>query len=317
MSCPEPGYAAMAALSDEGIPMPAATLSWRHALLALAVVTVWGTNFVVIKVALGHLPPLTFATLRFSLAFLPAALFIKRPVVPLRNLAAYGVLIGLGQFGMLFIAMKGLISPGLASLVVQTQAFVTIGLAMGLAKEKISSVQVAALAMAAAGLAVILVHADSVTTPLGLGLVMIAAVSWALGNMVQRSTPGVNSLAYVVWASAFSVPPLAVLSVMTEGWPAIHAGVAGAGWGTWLAVAYQAVGNTLFGYGAWGFLLSRYPAATVSPWSLLVPVFGMGASALLLGEALPVWKLTAAALVIAGLAINVLGPALWRPRPEA
>jgi O-acetylserine/cysteine efflux transporter len=121
----------------------------------------------------------------------------------------------------------------------------------------------------------------------------------------------------VVWASLFSVPPLVLLSFAMEGWPAIRHGLEGAGIGTWAAVLYQSVGNTLFGYAAWGYLLARYPAATVSPWSLLVPVFGMGASALLLGEALPAWKLAAAALVIGGLAINVLGPAIWRPKVVA
>ncbi len=296
--------------------MTSTSLTLRHALLALAVVAVWGTNFVVIKVALGHLPPLILAALRFSFAFLPAALFIKRPNVPWRNLAAYGVLIGLGQFGMLFLAMTHYISPGLASLVVQTQAFFTIGLAMWLTKERVRSFQIGALALASVGLGLILMHADGVTTPLGLSLVLIAAMSWGTGNMVQRATPGVSSLGYVVWSSVFAVPPLLALSLVFEGWPAIVKGVTHADAVTWAAVAWQSVGNTLFGYSAWGFLLARYPAATVSPWSLLVPVFGMGASALLLGEGLPGWKLLAAVLVMAGLAINVAGPRIWPTRPE-
>ena len=291
--------------------MHSTALTWRHALLALAVVAVWGTNFVVIKVALAHLPPLAFAALRFTFAFLPAALFVKRPKVPWRNLIAYGLLIGAGQFGLLFIAMKAFISPGLASLVVQTQVFFTIGMAMWLTKERIRGFQVAALALATIGLGVILLHTDANTTPLGLGLILLAAMSWAGGNIVQRATPGVSSLAYVVWASLFSVPPLVVLSLLTEGWPAVSHGIESASLGTWAAVLWQSVGNTLFGYVAWGYLLARYPAATVSPWSLLVPVFGMAASAMLLGEALPGWKLMAAGLVIGGLAINVAGPRIW------
>ena len=296
--------------------MHADRLTLRHALLALAVVAVWGTNFVVIRVALDHLPPLILAALRFSFAFLPAAFFIKRPDVPWRNLAAYGVLIGLGQFGMLFLAMTHYISPGLASLVVQTQVFFTIGLSMWLTKERVRLFQMGALGLASVGLAVILLHTDGVTTPLGLGLVLIAAMSWGTGNIVQRATPGVSSLGYVVWASLFSVPPLLALSLIFEGWPAIVRGVTHADAVTWAAVAWQSVGNTLFGYVAWGFLLARYPAATVSPWSLLVPVFGMGASALVLGEGLPGWKLAAAGLVIAGLAINVAGPKIWPPQRQ-
>src|SRR5882757_7012056 len=124
-----------------------------HLLLAVAVAAVWGSNFVVIKIALTHLPPLLFATLRFTLAFLPAAFFLKRPNVPWSHLAAYGVLIGAGQFGLLYIAMEHSISPGLASLVVQTQVFFTIGLSMWFAAERVRPFQWFALALAAAGLA--------------------------------------------------------------------------------------------------------------------------------------------------------------------
>jgi len=282
-------------------------LSLRHALLALAVMAVWGSNFVVIRVGLDHLPPLLFATLRFSVAFLPAALFLKKPDVPWRNLAAYGVLIGAGQFGMLFLAMKGHISPGLASLVVQTQAFFTIALAMRISGEKVRPFQYAALALAAAGIGVIIWRTDGSATPLGIGLVLLAALGWAGGNLVARRTPNVNMLAYVVWASLFSIPPLLAFSLVFEGWPAIRTGLVKADAVTWAAVVWQAVGNTMFGYAIWGGLLARYPTATIAPMSLLVPVFGMAASSLFLGEAMPAWKLIAMALVMGGLAIN-----LWR-----
>ena len=281
-------------------------MPWRHALLALAVVAVWGTNFAVIKSALSHLPPFTFATLRFLFAFLPAAFFLKRPQVPWRNLAAYGILIGVGQFGVLYFAMDGRISPGLASLVVQSQVFFTIGLAIWLKGERLSLRQGIALVLAAAGLAVILSNVDAVTTSVGLGLVLVAALSWALGNMVQRATPEAPSLAFVVWASLFSVPPLLVLALVFEGAPAMVSAVATMTPVVWAELLYQSVGNTLFGYAAWGWLLARHPAAVVSPWALLVPVFGLTVSALALGEPLPPWKLAAAALVIGGLALNTL-----------
>ncbi len=292
-------------------PSPA-SLPLAHALLALAVVAVWGTNFVVIRVALDHLPPLLFATLRFAFAFLPAALFVRRPAVSWRSLAAYGFFIGFGQFGLLYIAMHGHISPGLASLVVQSQVFFTIGLAIHFSGERVRAFQVVALLLATAGIAVILLHTDGMTTPFGLILTLIAAVSWAIGNQVAKVSGATNMLAYVVWASLFSVPPLLLGSLLMEGPAAIVAGVMRADAMTWGAVLWQSVGNALFGFAAWGWLLNKHPAATVTPMALLVPVFGMGASVLLLGEPMPLWKLGAALLVMVGLGVNILWPMVAR-----
>ena len=291
-------------------------LSWRDALLAVAVVFVWGTNFVVIRVALDDLPPLLLATLRFVFVLFPAILFLPRPKVAWRNLAFYGVCIGLLQFGMLFIAMNGHISPGLASLVVQMQVFFTIGLAMWRTRERLRPHQIAAFALALAGMGVIAAHNGHGTTVLGLGLVLGAAMGWALGNQAGREASAsrpINMLAYVVWAALFSVPPLLALSLLLEGPQAIATGLEHAGWGTWAAVLWQSAGNTMFGYACWAWLLSRYPAATVAPLSLLVPIFGFAASAAILGEPLPLWKIGATALIMAGLAVNLL----WRPKKAA
>ena len=281
-----------------------------HLLLALAVTAVWGSNFVVIKFALEHLPPLTLALLRFTLAFLPLALFIPRPRVPWGNLAAYGVLIGAGQFGLLFTAMRADITPGLASLVVQAQVFFTIGLAMHLNRERLASFQIAALLLTCAGIGVIAFHTDGSATLLGLTLVLLAAASWAGGNMVARRAGVVNMLGYVVWSSLFAVPPLLLFALTLEGWPQMAAGIAAADRATWAAVLWQTVGNTLFGYGAWGWLLARHQAAQVAPLALLVPVFGLATSAMVLGEPMQPWKLTAFGLVMAGLTIGLLWPRL-------
>lgn len=288
--------------------MSPSVLPVRHLLLAVAVVAVWGTNFVVVKHALGTLPPLTLAALRFAFAFLPAAFFVARPALPWRLLATYGVLIGAGQFGLMFYAMRADITPGLTAVVIQTQVFFTIGLAMALRGEHLTRVQGLALALSAVGLALIAAHTDAATTPLGLALVLLAALAWAGGNTVAQRAGPVPILGFMVWSSLFALPPLVLMALVVEGPAAMAQGVQAAGWGTWLAVLWQAAGNTLFGYGAWAWLLARHPAATVSPLALLVPVFGLGSSALLLGEPLPAWKLIAALLVIGGLALNLLLP---------
>jgi O-acetylserine/cysteine efflux transporter len=293
-----------------------ATLSLRHGLLAVAVMAVWGCNFVIIRIGLDHLPPLLFATLRFVFALFPAVLFLPKPAVPWRNLILYGVLIGGGQFALLFIAMRSDITPALASLVLQTQVFFTIGLSVYLNGERVRVFHIVALSVTVAGLAIILRHTDGSTTMLGLCLVLGAALCWAAGNMVARSTPQVDMLSYVVWSSLFAVPPLLAASLAFEGWPAIRDGLVHANAAAWGAVLCQSVGNTLFGYAVWGWLLARYPVAAVAPTALLVPVFGIGASAIWLGEPMQNWKLEAAGLVMAGLCINFLWPKLSAVRAD-
>jgi O-acetylserine/cysteine efflux transporter len=289
-------------------PAAPAHLSAAHLLLALAVMAVWGSNFVAMKFALTHLPPLLTGSLRFGLAALPMALLLPRPRVPWRNLAGYGLVIGAGQFGLLLVALTRHISPGLASLLMQSQVFFTLGLVMFTAGERARPFQIAAVLVAASGLLVIATHTDGHTTPTGVLLTLGASLAWALGNLIGRAAGRVNVLAYIAWSSLFAAPPLLALSLALEGWPRIAAGLHDAGWLTWAAVLWQSAGSTLFGYGVWAWLLARYPASAVSPLSLLVPVFGMGASALMLGEAMPGWKLAATALVLGGLALNVLWP---------
>ncbi|WP_221439524.1 EamA family transporter [Roseateles oligotrophus] len=283
-------------------------MPFKHFLLALAVVAIWGSNFVVIRLGLNALPPLLFATLRFSFAVLPAIFFLKKPDLPWRNLAAYGLLIGVGQFGLLFLAMRSQISPGLASLVIQTQVFFTLMLSMRVNKERVQPFQWLALGLAASGIGVIASHTDGSATPLGLLMILLAAFSWACANMVGKRAGRVNMLAYMVWTSVFAVPPLLILSLLFEGPALMGQGLARADGVTWAAVLWQALGNTLFGYGVWGWLLARHAAATIVPMALLVPVFGMSTAAWALGESLPAWKLIAAALVLSGLALNLLWP---------
>jgi O-acetylserine/cysteine efflux transporter len=289
---------------------------FTHVLLALAVVFVWGTNFVVIRWSLDGLPPFLLATLRFAFSALPWLLFMPRPAVAWSRVAAFGVLIGVGQFGLLFLAMRSSISPGMASLVVQMQVFFTIGLALLVMRESLRPYQVIGLLLAMAGLGVIAGHLDAAVTAPGVLLVLAAAMFWACGNLVVKSIGRVNMLHFVVWSSAFAVPPLFALSWWLEGPPrAMLSMMQQLSPLVWVTVLWQAAGNTLFGYGVWNWLLSRHTAAQVTPMALLVPVFGMSASALALGESLSTWKLGAGALVMAGLAVIVLWPRLTQARP--
>ena len=289
------------------------SLPASHLLLALAIVAVWGTNFVVIKLSLAAFPPFLFAALRYTFAFLPLVFFVPRPKTSWVNLCIYGLAVGVGQFGVLYFAIDGRISPGLASLVIQTQVFFTIGFAMFFVKERLRTYQMLAVLVAMAGLGIIALHTDATTTFLGLALVVFTGFSWGVANTVSRRAGSINMLAYVVWASAFAIPPLFAISFLFEGgWEHMNASLTLAPVGAWAGVLWQSWGNTIFGYSAWAWLLSKHPAAVVAPAPLLVPIFGMGAAAYFLGESLPAWKILAAGLVIVGLIINLFWPNIER-----
>jgi len=286
-------------------------ISLRHAALALLVVAVWGTNFVVIKVGLQYFPPFLLAFLRFAFSAFPFVFFLPRPHTPWRWLVVYGVFLGAGQFGLLFHAMRADMSPGLASLIVQSQVFFTIALSAWIFRERITAVTLAGSAVAVAGLVLIAARLDASATLVGVAEVLVAALCWACANIAvkkavaQRNAP-FPMLNFIAWSSIFAVAPLAALTLLLEGPAAAWHALAGAGFIAWTVVAWQVIGNTLFAFAAWSLLLARYDAAAVAPYALLIPVFGMGSSALALGEALPAWKLAGGALVLAGIAIIML-----------
>lgn len=298
--------------------MTSSQLSLRDTALAVLVVFIWGTNFVVVVWGLNLLPPLIMAAIRFALVLLPAIFFLRKPDVSWGNLAVYGLCVGTGQFGLLYIAMDGLISPGVASVVMQMQLFFTIAIAARRSGEKPRLHQMLGLVPAAAGLLLILMHNGEGITIAGLAMVLGGAACWGVSNQAAREAAHgaaargrpMNPLAYVVWASLFAMPGLVIMSLLLEGPARIAQAVLASSWPIWATLVWQSAANTLFGYTIWAWLLSRYPAATVAPMALLVPVFGISASAIVLHEPLPGWKLAATLLIMAGVGINLL----WRPR---
>lgn len=286
-------------------------MSPKDLLLALVVIIVWGLNFVVIKIGLHDMPPMLLGALRFMLAAFPAILFIKRPQIPLRWLLLYGLTISLGQFAFLFYAMSVGMPAGLASLVLQSQAFFTLLFAALFLGERLRMANLFGLLVAAAGLLLIGLQGDRLMTMAGFFLTIGAASMWALGNIVTRKLGKVNLVGLVVWGSLVPPLPFLALSWLLEGPEAIEAALRGINLDSILVLIYLAFGATILGYGLWSRLLSRYPASQVAPFSLLVPVVGLTSSALLLDEHLGPLQVLGALLVMLGLLINVCGGWLY------
>ncbi len=286
-------------------------MSPKDLLLALVVIVAWGLNFVVIRVGLDGLPPMLLGALRFVLAALPVFL-VRRPDLPWRWLIAYGATISLGQFVFLFEAMANGMPAGLASLVLQSQAFFTLAFAALFLGERMRGASVLGLLIAGGGLLLIGLQTGHSTSLLGIVLTLVAASMWAMGNVLTRKFGKINLMGLVIWGSLIPPVPFFLLSLWLEGPQRIEQALLNIGTSSILALLYLALVATLLGYGLWSRLLSRYPAGQVAPFSLLVPVVGLSSSAWLLGERLSTLQWVGAALVMLGLLVNVFGGRLWQ-----
>jgi O-acetylserine/cysteine efflux transporter len=282
-----------------------------HIALAIGLTVVWGLNYVAIRIGLDHFPPLFFAALRFAIAGLPA-LILPRPNIPVWRLFAISLTLYVGQIGLLFPGMQAGYPPGLASLTVQVQAFFSVMLAAATLHELPKLRQVLGMIVAFGGLALIAATVGSNgVTVVGLALILGSALSWAAGNVVLRGTAKVDMFGLNSWIALLAAPPLLVLSFAFET-PALD--LASLTLWTWSgvnALIYVAVPTTILGFWVWAELLKRYPTALVAPFTLLVPVTGMVASWILLGESFGSVRLAGMALILIGLAVNSLPFGRW------
>jgi O-acetylserine/cysteine efflux transporter len=287
-------------------------MSLRDIVVALCVALVLGMSFVAIRWGVDEVPPLLLTALRYVFAALPAVFFVRRPAMDWRVLVGYGLAIGVGLFGIMFIAIKLGMPAGLSSLVVQLQVFFTIFLAFILFGERPRWAQLAGAAVAFIGIGVIALGRLEGASMLPLALIVLAAMCWGLGNMASKKAGRIDMLGFVVWSALVPPIPLLVASLIFEGPGALPLAISqltprGVG-----SIAFMSYGATLFGFCAWAWLLSRYPASVVSPFALLVPIAGIGSAALLLGETISGIEIVGSVLVFVGLLLNVFGPRLWK-----
>lgn len=283
-------------------------MSPRDLILALFVVTVWGMNFVAIRWGVDEVAPLLLTALRYTFAALPAVFFIRRPAVSWRILIGYGLAIGVAQFGLLFMSIKLGMPAGLSSLVMQLQAFFTIGLAVAFLGERPKPVQWLGAGVAFAGISAIALERLEGAALIPLLMTIAAAFFWGVGNIVTKRAGKIDMLGFVVWSALVPPIPLLALSLVFEGPSALPAAAQNLTWIGSSSLIFISYAATLFGYGVWSMLLSRYPAGLVAPFSLLVPIAGIGSAALLLGETISGIEIAGSVLVFAGLLINVFGP---------
>jgi len=279
-----------------------------HLALALLVVLVWGFNFVVIKVGLEGVPPLLLCFARFFLTSIPAIFFVKFPSASVKMIILYGLIMFALQFALLFMGMYAGVAPGIASLLLQVHVFFTGLLAVLFLDEKLNRWQGIGALLSFSGIGLIGMNITGHVTATGFFLVVGAAMSWSVGNLLSKKIGKVNMIALVVWGSLIAWPPLLAISCFLEGPDRLISTLAHISWTSIGSILYITYLSTLFGFGIWSWLLHQYRLPTIAPFTMLVPIVALLSSALVLGEPLESWKVVAAILVIAGVCTNLLGP---------
>jgi O-acetylserine/cysteine efflux transporter len=293
------------------VPLILDGVSYRDRLLGLAVVLLWGVNFLALHIGVEHFPPLFFAGLRFVVIAIPVVVLVPRPRVPLRWLLLYGFGFGVAQFAFLFTAMRAGMPTGLASLVLQSSAPFTVLLGTVFLRERLRAAQILGLLAAVLGMALIGWDRARHAALLPVLLTLAGGLGWAFGNIGSRlaaaggeSGARVDPLALTLWMAVVPPIPLFALSCLVEG-PAsgahaLLASFSATGWPALAALAYTVLLATVAGSGLWTYLMGRYPAGAVAPLSLMVPVVGITTSWLFLGERPTPLSLIGGAIVIVG-----------------
>ena len=276
-----------------------------HVFLAVLVAVIWGIAFVATKVALESFSPPQLTALRFLIAAVPAVL-VARPPIAWPALCAAGLALFAGQFLFQFFGIANGMPPGLASIVVQTQALFTILFASLALGETPTRRQLAGTAVAFAGLAVITLTVGGDLTAVGLCLTGMSAISWGIGNVLVKRLPRVEMLNLMIWLSLIPPLPSLALALAMDGPTGIASSVTGASWLAVGAALYLGLVATVLAYAIWGSLLSHYSAATVTPFALLAPFVAAYVSSLVFGERFGTLRLVGMGLVLLGLAVIVL-----------
>lgn len=278
---------------------------------ALAVVVIWGFNFVAAKVGVALVPPFAFMALRFALVGLLLAPLFRPRRGQWRGILIVSVTLGVLHFGLLFIGIKG-IDAATAAIAIQLSVPFSAALAAVYFGERLGRLRGAGMLLAFSGAALL---AGEPTTPdlASLGLVVIAAFAWSASNVLIKRLPAVHPVTMNGWMSLLAAPQLALLSLAFERDQLDT--LAAAGWRGWSALAFTVLGASIVAYSLWYHLVSKYELNKVVPFTLLGPVIGVAAGVALLGEGLTWHKLAGGVVTIVGVAVIQFAPAPKRAAP--
>ena len=291
-------------------------MSRKDILLALLITIIWGVNFSVIKLGLESIDPFLLASIRFFLTAFPLVFFVSKPDVKLFYIPLYGILFGVGAWGMLNMGIHFGVSAGVASLLIQLNAYFTIIFGLFLFSERLNRYQIIGMIISLIGLMVSVIYKEDGSSVLSLLFVLLAAFSLGLSNVVVKKSAPTNMLSFLVWSSLFAPLPLLGMAYLSDSDFSLGVALNEINTTGIFSILFQVYVTTLFAYWVWISLLKKYPLSIVAPISLLVPVFGFIGSVVIFNETITLIKSISSVLILIGLMLFVFNKKLMKKNYE-
>ena len=283
-----------------------------HLLLAIAVTCLWGFNFSVIKAGVDTMDPFIVAALRFTFATLPLIFFVRKPDVSWGYLFSYGIVFGVGVWGMMSLSIAEGLSAGMAGVILEASAFISVILGVVMLRERLTTSTKLGLLLSLVGLLMVFRIEDGSVTTTGAILAITAAISLSIATLIIKKANIKEMFSFVVWSSLFAPLPLFALAYLVNGSSGFIALSSDFNQVAFASVLFQAYPTTVLGYWIWNKLLTLYPLATMGPLKLLIPMFALLGSVIFYNEQIAAEKLMACGLIIAGVALPIFFDTLSR-----
>lgn len=270
----------------------------------VAVIVIWGVNNAAAKAATEVMPPLMVGAIRFLIAALCLAPFVRPPFPDWKSLLLIVLVGGPIHYGLLYLAfwMAHDVSP----VTVATQMWVpfTAIAAFLLLGERLSRVAVAGIGVAFLGVAWMALDAHAIQDWRAILLGVTASAAWALVTVVARRTTSIPPVKMQGLLAAFALPVLAGGSAIFE-----HGQLEAVARATpliWLCLIWAGLVSSVFATSLVFWLVQRREAGRVTPYLLATPVVSIAIGWGLMGDVLTVQILTGAALTMAGVGLVAL-----------
>ncbi len=277
----------------------------RDFLILIAVCLTWGLSNVLSKIVVGqwHVPPLFFAAVRFALVVAVTWPWLRPMPRPHARIIAVGLLMGGGNFALLFIGLQTA-SPSAAAVVIQLGVPITTLLSVVMLGERIHWRRGVGIALTLAGVLLVVWNPRGVAMSTGLWFIVACAGAGSLGAILMKQMENVAPLRFQAWVALVSCLPLALGSALIEHGQAATA--LAAGWPFALALVFSAWVVSLLAHTAYYGLIARYEANLIAPLTLMTPLATIAFGVAFTGDRLDARMIAGTALALGGVLIVAL-----------